>query len=675
MPELLKTTSRTSSSSALLPAAAASAGQNADSASVRPRNRRLVSSPTGGKANDGFEDNNSSFRYGNATSAASTSLLPSSSRSSSRGASPLPITRIGLVTGQKESGGTKTASRGDRARSPGLGSGLLGGSWASLQDLATTLLSGASSSGHNNRDETSERDRRSRSAPRWGSDVIGSSSRKSQDVWGPEPPRTSRPKLDDVAAGSRAERQATLRALRTARVLESQDDSGNGGGKDASGNFKKRRSDDDLRASAEAEESEENLVYIHHVRPEDTYAGIVLKYRCREDAFRKANGLWSRDGVQMRKWLALPVDACEVRGRPCEGPTPSGGEVDLLAPTPDATEPVNGDHRGASAHQDGFFSLVTDRRSLGDEPKAEEQGAPWTHVRWVSIDTFANPVEVARMPRKALGYFPPRRRTLRSNSTFSTPRGSLDVPSIALGSDVIESPPSTSSRRPSLLSGARPVAQGYSSSTPGASRSRVGSGGDDLRPAWMRHPGGVGSLGKNARAPGPDRDYLNAWAKKHLPGLNIDSLPSMSVMGSEIARFGITPDEQAAIVESPFEDGRDLASSSRQGSGLDKAAAAIETWLRGAFAKRPGTPNLGSRGRPAQREGDLIELADTNSDDGRAGTSSEGAGFAELNLLGSPALGSSSRSGYSGSGTVRGRTTRTNSSNMNDNSVKANKVD
>lgn len=440
-----------------------------------------------------------------------------------------------------------------------------------------------------------------------------------------------------------------MRALRTASVLESHE--GVNSGLDASGRFKKRRSDDDLRSASQTDEAGEHLVYIHHVQQNDTYAGIVLKYRCREDAFRKANGLWSRDNIQVRKWLAMPVDACEVRGRSCEGPTHPGEQVDLLAPTPDADE-ASGSHG-----QGDFFAAATDRKPV-ELAKPEEENSPWTHVRWVTIDSSTTPVEIARVPRKALGYFPPRRKkTLQSGSSLSTPRGSMDIPSIALSAEAIDSPGSTSSRRHSLLGGGQPFANAYGGSAPASVRSRVNSGGDDLRPAWMRRPGGVGSLGKNVRAPGPEKDYFNSWAKKHIPSLNIDSFPSMSVMGSDIARFAINGGEQPSIVESPFEEGRDLSAPSRQGLGIDKAAAAVETWLRGAFAKRPGTPILGPRGQPVQREGDLIELTDTNSDDGRGGGALAcGTEFPDLSLpSSSSAYGSTSRS--AGEGTVRGRST------------------
>lgn len=185
----------------------------------------------------------------------------------------------------------------------------------------------------------------------------------------------------------------------------------------------------------------------------------------------------------------------------------------------------------------------------------------------------------------------------------------------------------------------------------------------DTRPAWMRRPGGVGSMGRNVRAPGPDKDYFNTWAKKHLPGIAIDeSLPSISVMGSETAHFGFRPGSSSGIVESPFDEGQDVAAASRQGSGLDRAAAAVETWLRGAFAKSPGTPTLGGRGRQLD-DLDLIELTDANTDDGRLPTPAVGGGG--VTSTGLPettpmSIGSTGRS--DGGGTVRGRGSTNSSS-------------
>ncbi|KAK3943872.1 hypothetical protein QBC46DRAFT_253189 [Diplogelasinospora grovesii] len=654
--------SQRTSSSALVPGA-----HDTDTASIRPRNRRLVSN--GGNA-----------------AGSSSSAFSTPGQSPSRSVTPIPTARIGAVTGRNNEF-VSSSSSASRARSPaGGGGGLFGGSswvpsWSAVHELASSLLAGGGDSTHDSFDGTGSRSRdTSRTRKPRGSRQAG----RTTDTWGPEPPggsssSKSRPRLEDVAAGSLAKREARLKTMRTASVLESHE--GVNGGLDVAGNFKKRNSDEDLRgSSSRGEEQGEHLVYIHHVKPSDTYAGIILKYRCREDAFRKANGLWSRDNIQVRKWLALPVDACEVKGRTCDGPPPplqsvkAAPPVDLLAPTPPTDDPFR--------HDDDFFS---NGHSLEPSSHTEEE-KPWTHVRWVAVDSFPEPVEIARVARKALGYFPPRRKkSIRSASTLSTPRQSVDVPSFSLTSDppALDSPGSTSSRRHSLLSGPRPSLAHRPSTSSVSGRSRVGSVGDDLRPAWMRRPGGVGSLGRHVRAPGPDKDYFNSWTNKHLPGLNIDSLPSMSVMGSEMARFGmfdINPEEPPLIVENPSsgEGGgvlSTLSSSARnQGSGLDKAAAAIETWLRGAFAnsRRPSTstPLMGpssSRfgGRPLQlpEEGvtDLIELADTNSDDGRSGGGGGGVGWGEgsgcggdMGLLSSTTTGTTTTRSSSSTG-VRGR--------------------
>ena len=61
---------------------------------------------------------------------------------------------------------------------------------------------------------------------------------------------------------------------------------------------------------------------------------------------------------------------------------------------------------------------------------------------------------------------------------------------------------------------------------------------------------------------------------------------------------------------------------------------------RGAFAKWPGTPSLAARGQQSTPlPGDLIELTDTNSDDGRGGTSTGGPEFPDLSVQNSPSYG------------------------------------
>jgi hypothetical protein len=125
-------------------------------------------------------------------------------------------------------------------------------------------------------------------------------------------------------------------------------------------------------------------------------------------------------------------------------------------------------------------------------------------------------------------------------------------------------------------------------------------------------------MDKNVRRPGPAQDGFNSWAKKHIPGLAIDSLPSTAIIGGESAHFGFG-EELGSITEGGFAGGNGTVTpipGSNGGLGLENAAAAIEGWVRRLAIKGPGTPKVsGSRGVEPT---DLIELLDgAGSDDGR----------------------------------------------------------
>ncbi|KAI1816454.1 carbohydrate-binding module family 50 protein [Poronia punctata] len=613
------------SSTALTPA-----GVN-DPAGARPRNRRTHYS-------------NNAPAVGKDVS----NLQPMGpSPSPSRGVSPMPAARLTNI--KTQSSGLSSPLNG--AFSRGLLEGSWAPNWAQVQDFATSLLDGGYSS------EPSRPNSRSGSKPTpkpfWkGFAGANRLTRKVSATWGPAPADTSRPVHGDIAAGSIAEREAELMARKKASVLESHE--GVNGGLDVTGNYKRRNSDENLRSVSQPV-IEEYLVYLHHVQPTDTYAGIILRYRCMEHAFRKINGLWSRDNIQVRKHLMIPVDACETKGRPCDPPSFRSQKVDLLATTP--RSPDNGSlgqasHGNSERLHDDYFGSLKGKATENMEQETDDR--PWVHVRWVKLDSLQEPVEIVRVKRTAVGYFPPRRKkSTHTISTFSTPRQSLDLSKPASNtSGVPESPGGVSSTRRSSIS-ARPAAASLGS--PASSRSRVNSAGQTENvPAWMRKPGGVGSMGRSVKAPGPARDPINTWVNKRLPGFNIDSLPSMSVMGSETAHFGFskTAEESSGIVESPYEDGREVMTPSQSGMGLENAAASVEHWLRGAWAKRPVTPKLGSLRKPTD-DLDLIELTDAHSDDGRAG--GPGGLSSSGSLLDQGLLGSSSRGNGEGSSTMRGR--------------------
>lgn len=584
-------------SSHLVPPAQFPAGADVDNNTVRPRNRRLIS--TESEQNGGLS-----------TARSSSSLFSSFSASASRKSSPMASTRS--RPGQEgTASGKATGGRDERIGFPDTHLGMIESSltqsWSSIQGFASSLMSS---------DPEPTRSG-SRAAPKpFFRNLQSTRQRTALDSWGPSPP-DSRPAVESLGVGSLAERQAALRAAKTASVLESHE--GVNGGLDVSGRYK-RRTSDDYSASPMLEEAEpDQLVYIHHVQPTDTYAGIVLRYRCREEPFRKLNGLWSKD-IQARKWLALPVDFCEVKGRACQPPSQyPGAQVDLLAPTPDGS---TSQQHGGSASVDDFFSLpAASRHSV---PKEVAEDKPWQHVRWCSLDMFSEPVEIARVSRKAMGYFPPRRKkSLHTTSATSTPRQSLEQ--VVNGSDSGATGGGQSPKRPFTGNSRHGQPGTPDSAILQPTRSRMGSAGADSRPTWMRGPGGVGSMGRNVRAPGPEKDYFNTWAKRHLPGIAIDEhSPSISVMGSETAHFGFSKHGQdsdaVAIVQSPFDEGAAAPSSSPNNFGLDRAAAQIETWLRGAFAKGPGTPNRsgnspGRRRNHVDMPSDLIELEDASHDD------------------------------------------------------------
>ncbi|KAL2755244.1 carbohydrate-binding module family 50 protein [Sodiomyces alcalophilus JCM 7366] len=485
--------------------------------------------------------------------------------------------------------------------------GSLAQGWTSLQGLASSLLS---------HDYGASQLNSQGSKPKKRSDGSRPASEEDLRTWSSASSFAMGLDIGFLFAQRSAARNVPFPAESTTSVLEYPNSVNNG--LDTRLNCKRRQSDDGSSTAELQESPEDKLVYIHHVLPTDTYAGIVLKYRCREDAFRMLNGLWSRD-IQLRRWLALPVDACDIRGRPSPPPKraitftelPTRTAADIHYTTPNASPQLS---RTTDLHG------PPQATQSGDRAKSKESDErPWTHVRWVSLDPHSEPIEIARIAKKTIGCFPPRRqRSLHTTSSISTPRQSLDISG---GTTYGGSPD-----RDSLFSGRpRKTPEPCRKSPSGPPKSVISSTGEDGRPLWMRRPGGVGSMGRNVRSPGPESDYLNAWAKRHLPGIVIDeSFPSISVMGSETANFGFGERERqnaATIVESPFDQGHDLSSTSRQGSGLDRAAGQVETWLRNAFTKRKGASstqsNCNSRNTSQVEAVDLIELAYTLGDDGR----------------------------------------------------------
>lgn len=561
-------------------------------------------------------------------------LVNTSGTSTPRGISPIPAKYPSRSTTRSPSAGNGRGSRLARpvggllpppSNQPGKGSpqpqglgGLWEGgwtsSWSALQGLANSVL-GTDDTGIPNTTGAAKKAK-----------VI--------DTWGPA--GLPIPSPNAIGVGSTAERDAAIRARRTRGVLEGRDDDLNAR-KDTNGNYKARRSMEEARHEIQDEDA---MVYIHHVQPNDTLAGVILRYSCQPAVFRKANRFWPNDSIQTRKTVVIPVDACTIKGRPCEPPLEGLG-IDLLAPTPKTEESPAITNGGTWPR-----SHSSQNATSAEHPDGEEE-RPWTHVRWVLVDSSptSKPVEIARMARKTLGYFPPRRRKSQGTtaSSVSTPRASFDIPrSVPDNMGVTPSPRRTSNHGPGPSSSLGSYFPPPSMAAP-RSRSRRESVGERAdRLGWMSGPGGVGTFNKNVRRPGPSQDGLNAWAKKHLPGLAIDSLPSAALIGGETAQFGFK-DDLASITEGQVRSGAATPSGAGQGLGIENAAAAIEGWVRRLAVKGPGTPTMRGRSDTA----DLIELMDgTGSDDGRGFELTPGTGSA---------LGGSGREDLDG--LIRGRMT------------------
>ena len=321
---------------------------------------------------------------------------------------------------------------------------------------------------------------------------------------------------------------------------------------DGSGRYKRRDSDARNPTSAPPGEQDDRdaLVYLHKVKPDDTLAGVMIRYSCQPNAFRKANRLWPNDSIQVRKTVILPVDACGVKGRKIPEPgklseSLGDGYIEEILPTPTTCQSPWADLHDSLKEKDTPLSSIPTSPSISVSLSNPEE-PPWKHDSWVMIDGFVDAVEIARLSYKTLGYFP---RSRRKSSTFSdveTPPASLDLPSGSFHS-------SSSKVQKSMPSSVSHQLQG---------------------------PGGVGTMARDVRSPGPAQDGLNKFFASRLPSLaprkSFDSVNSNSSHGN---------------------------------GGIENVGAVIEGWMRKLATKaastvQPPTPGVGPG------VGDLIELSE-----------------------------------------------------------------
>ena len=325
---------------------------------------------------------------------------------------------------------------------------------------------------------------------------------------------------------------------------------------DVSGRYKRRDSDETNNTSVPPEEQDDRntLVYLHKVKPEDTLAGVMIKYSCQPNIFRKANRLWPNDSIQVRKTVVLPVDACGVKGRKILEPGKASelsrnAHTEEMMPTPTGFQSPWDDLHNSPKERGTPMSSIPTSPSISVSLSNHEE-PPWKHDSWVIIDGFPDAVEIARLSHKAFGYFPRSRRKSLTFSDVETPPASLDLPRVS-----------------------------YQSSSRGQ-MSKSGSYSGSYLTNQLQGPGGVGTMGRDVRSPGPAQDGLNKLFATHLPNL------------------------------APRRSFESINSTSSHGNGgIENVGGAIEGWMRKLASKaassiRPPTPGETSR------VGDLIELSE-----------------------------------------------------------------
>ncbi|KAF7198429.1 hypothetical protein HII31_00168 [Pseudocercospora fuligena] len=571
----------------------ASASSNATASTLRPRTNRLIS---------GLSDDGDSTIH--APSARIASPVPSPY--TSRTASPIPSAHPQRTSPQSRrhdtytSGGSPVKAAAGRQRRAGGDSGtslsgLWGNSWSALQGIASDLLGSDLNANSSN---SKVRPRRSGK----GLNGLRPPTSASPNQWGPSAP-TSNPRSGAIGAGTSEEQVAAFRAQKRKDMLTGQETSY----ADALGKFKRRLSDDRNSASAPPGEAEDRdaLVYLHPVKKDDTLAGITIRYNVSANVLRKANRMWPNDTPQARKVLILPVDACAVKGKPV-----SDAELDLLGsesealstlqaeevPTPTATTYQQNGIKGQNRDRTNSTSTHTSTSAAASTIETEPN---WQHDSWVLLPGNKDPTEIARLPRRALGYFPPARRKSNSYSDLDTPSTSLEI--FRSNTEEIFSAMGTSSSP-----------RGSSLQRPRGGR-RLSNATNGYFPAYLQGPGGVGTMDRNVRFPGPAQDGLNKLMAKHLP----DVAPprnQASLYHPDVPMYSDDPTPVASGAQTPA-----YPHGNGGGMNLENVGGAIESWVRRLATKAAHTPtgrvtaaraSVGTPGRGAGGIGDLIEMTD-----------------------------------------------------------------
>ncbi|CAD0089216.1 unnamed protein product [Aureobasidium mustum] len=439
----------------------------------------------------------------------------------SREPSPMPSTRLPRTASSQNVRHVKSMSRlnPDRAQSPATLSAFFGDSWSAIQGMASDLLTPSPVSS------------KAALSPRRRKPSINSTFTRNTSAppkhWGVP---TSTPS-SAIGLGSYEERDSLIRAEKRKQLMNATPEH------NTIGQFKRHA-----------------LVYVHHVKPEDTLAGITIKYNIHPSALRRANRMWPNDRIQARKTILLPVDQCAVKG------TRLNGSEDLYQltqennPFPTSIEEVKtpiptGRKRNESVSTNG------DRPSSSSCRSSHDPEADWEHDAW-------------------------------SYSDIDTPTASLDLNRSVIHENPLDSPKQEIPQRPRGIR-------------------RSSNANNAYFPSYLAGPGGVGTMAKNVKSPGPAQDGLNKMFASHLP--NVAPPPNQSNLYlPDIPTYSDDP--------TPFTPG--LTHAQSPSINIENVGAAVEGWMRKMAAKAstaippPQDRGVANRGGPSGI-GDLIEMAES----------------------------------------------------------------
>lgn len=453
----------------------------------------------------------------------------------------------------------------------------LDASWSSLQGIASSLLGSDTTRPTSNGAPRSHARKPSR--PDYNSRIQHRT--PSASTWGPSGPSTP-----EIGVGTQEDRQAMVQAKKMEALLLADTDPS----WDLNSRRKRRDSNDcPAKPDIDPDQDEEALVYVHQVQAADSITGVTIRYGCQAAIFRKANGFWPSDSIQGRKTVLLPVDCCSVKGRPIQPPE----NTDLLQEAPSRRsieDPSGSSIVPAPSPASSKFPKDSERTNIDTEADSDQV---WKHESWVQIDGFPAPVEIGRVPRRALGFFPRTRRKSLCYSDTEPVRGREQAPIVSTASSPIQpASPQHDYRSDRLHIGSpKPRIPGGPKSGGGHRRQRSG--------LELSGPG-VGSLDRSTNLPGPAMDGLSKFFAQHLPTL--------------------APKQAPPNFESLSENSSTVASSNS--TSLDNIGGAVEGWVRKMTARakssitdlQQGTSNQQDHGLPqgSRRRGfgDLIELDD-----------------------------------------------------------------